>query len=83
MIRFKDFSPDVRLAGEGFGLEDLTTAVSKANSWIDAQGADVVNVETLLLPNIYRGGEAGSVDTMLQVSGDTDWFQLVRVWYRG
>jgi hypothetical protein len=63
--------------------EALQQAVAAANQWVRQYGVSVLNVETVLLPNIYRSGEEGSADTHLVTAGEfrSEWFQVVRVWY--
>lgn len=86
-IAFQDFLPATIQSQGAFGpVNSYSTTdelVKWANGWIEAQGADVVNVETLVLPNAKREGvieaERGHFP-----EGDykTNWFQVVRVWYR-
>lgn len=83
MIKFRDFAPpteELGLLGER-ALESLEHAVESANHWINTFHVEVVNVETVLLPNIY--GEAQTGEGELRTDGDreTSWYQIVRVWY--
>ena len=45
---------------------------------------EVVNVETIVLPNIHSPHEDGTADPSLHVSGDhgSRWYQVFRVWYK-
>ncbi len=86
MIAFQDFVPQ-QLQPPGFltaaKYAPISQAVQVANDWIRQYGVKVLNVETVVLPNVYRFGEEGTGDADLHVSGDTssDWYQFVRVWY--
>ncbi len=87
MIAFKDFvpqeleSPRIFSAGK-YALVDQ--AVEAANDWIRQNGVKVLNVETVVLPNMTNSGEEGTGDAKLRVAGSdmaSDWYQFVRVWY--
>jgi hypothetical protein len=86
VIGFVDFPPRVVRPGALFRAaqyEALQQAVAAANRWVRQYGVTVLNVETVVLPNIYRSGEEGSADPHLITSGEmmSEWFQVVRVWY--
>jgi hypothetical protein len=86
VIGFIDFAPRLVRPGALFRLaeyEALQQAVAAANGWVRQYGVRVLNVETVVLPNIYRRGEEGSTDPHLVTSGEmmSEWFQVVRVWY--
>jgi len=87
MLAFKDFAPQQTSPG-GFlktaKFEPLDAAVAAANAWIDGHGIDVVNVETVVLPNVWSPHSAGTADpnqTLLSGLAEA-WNQFVRVWYR-
>ncbi len=85
MLLFQDFF--LEIVRQGFfsiEFEPLRAALRRANEWIDETGADVVNVETVVLPNIHDYNEEGTQDTALRASGETysEWHQFIRVWYR-
>ena len=90
MIEFQDFLPPHRpasgtiFAAKRAATESLNEAVASANQWIEAGAVRVLNVETVVLPNLYRRDEEGSTDGDLRTSGDMSsrWYQFVRVWYR-
>jgi hypothetical protein len=80
-IAFKDFFPEVK--SRGFLSNDyatVTETVERANEWIATEGFRVLNVETLVLPNV---DEAKSNFSPLYTRGDmvSYWYQVVRVWY--
>lgn len=85
MIDYYDFVPKVLDSG-GFlkaaRLEELCDVMEDVNYWVDANAIDVINIETVVLPNMHR--ESGSEDTNLNTSGEmrSTWHQFVRVWYK-
>jgi len=86
-LAYRDFAPK-RLRKRMIGAdeyEDLNESVAAAAHWIRHQGVDVVNVETVALPNIWRKDEEGTADGSLRGGGNEDyltqWHQFVRVWY--
>ena len=83
MIMFKDFAPQVtKKSFFSVKLQSFQEAVGAANEWIEDSNIDVVNIETVVLPEIWR--EEGTTDTNLTTSGDmmNTWYQFIRVWYR-
>lgn len=85
MLQFKDFAP-AELTPPGFfnlGVyAALDDAVAEANAWITETGAKVMNVETVVLPNIHMAHEEGTTDPQINTSERTSWHQFVRVWYQ-
>ena len=87
MILFKDFDPQMlaepRLfkAGE---YESFDDALQAANDWITECDIQVINVETVVLPNIWSRFEEGPTDVALGTSGEmpSHWHQFIRCWYR-
>lgn len=87
MIQFKDFVPE--MTAEPAFLkeaehESFDKAVVAANQWIHDNKIKVINIETVVLPNIWSRWEEGSTDTSLGTSGESPsrWHQFLRVWYR-
>jgi len=86
MIAFKDFLPR-QIRKQGFikppQWETMEQAVAAANEWIREQEVAVVNVETVVVPDLYRKGARTEGGGLSGVSnGPTGWSQFVRVWYR-
>ena len=87
MISFKDFVPEM-ISQPGFlkaaEHESFDEAVAAANLWIHQNKIKVVNIETVVLPNIWLRWEEGSTDGSIGTSGDSPshWHQFERVWYR-
>lgn len=86
-IACKDFVPDVTGQKEVLFFtvseyEPLTKMLPDVNHWIQANNVDVINIETVVLPNLDQ--EEGSDDTTLATSGKmhSTWFQIIRVWYQ-
>ena len=87
MIDFEDFFPAITQHA-GFlraqEYEPLRAALGRANEWIAQQGVEVVNVETVVLPEMHDRLEEGTQDPSLRTSGEmsSEWHQFIRVWYR-
>lgn len=87
MIEFRDFIPEMQNKGSFFKsatFEQFSEPLKRANEWIENDNIDVINVETVALPNIYAPGEEGTTDVQLRVSGDMSsaWYQFIRIWYK-
>lgn len=86
MIRYHDFAPQ-RTSPPGFlkpaEYEPLDVALADANEWIKENDVRVLNVETVVLPNIWSRYEEGTHDPALATSGESPsyWYQVIRVWY--
>ncbi|MEQ9424590.1 MAG: hypothetical protein RJQ09_09245 [Cyclobacteriaceae bacterium] len=87
MVNFKDFVPE-RIKKGGFlsdaKYQQLEDKVQEANKWVEANGYTIINVETVVLPNIWETHEEGSVDVDISTSGTnaSSWHQFIRVWYK-
>ncbi|MEL6178693.1 MAG: hypothetical protein AAFS10_07050 [Myxococcota bacterium] len=91
MLKFKDFVPN-RIPGQGGGFfspgqpdrhETIHEALEEANAWISSQNIDVINVETVVLPNIWEDHEEGSEDGSLYTGSTfSHWHQFIRCWYK-
>ena len=86
MIDYKDFIPK-QTAGPGFfsaaEYQTFDAAVLAANKFVDAQSVRVLNIETVVLPNVWDASEDGTTDPSIRTSGDfsATWHQFIRVWY--
>ena len=81
-IAFHDFFPQVTRSGFlSSEYESFAQVVNRANDWMAISGVRVVNVETLVLPNVNSNEEAQQ--TNIRTSGEMSsyWRQFVRVWY--
>ena len=81
MIDQKDFIPKTLETKwfQGIQVDSFDAAVSAANDWIEQEGIDVINIETIVFP-------VGSNDeTEAPIfHGDIGYSlrQFIRVWYR-
>lgn len=86
MIAYRDFAPRMTSARTLLKAEEFETfddAVAAANVWMADGSHDVISVETVVLPNIWRSVEEGTSDASLNAAGNiATWHQFVRVWYR-
>ena len=84
MLQFRDFVPrmlvEPGLFKEG-QHESLDDALEAANQWLAESHVQLVNVETVVLPNIWSRWEQGSADTSLGVGSPSHWHQFIRCWY--
>jgi hypothetical protein len=81
-IAFKDFFPQVTRSGFlSSDYESFTQVVERANAWMMASSVTVVNIETVVLPNVNTAEEAQQ--TNIRTSGEMSsyWRQFIRVWY--
>lgn len=87
LLKFKDFVPEQLSKNPWTGkgkYESLGQMVREINHWMALHpGIDVMNIETVVLPNIHENKEEGSEDTELPPSamGQYIWHQFFRVWY--
>ncbi|MFK7951638.1 MAG: hypothetical protein AB8B73_02235 [Ekhidna sp.] len=87
MIEHIDFTPKLTKKGGLFKSAQIETfgdIVSSMNEWISQNSYEIINIETVLLPNIHDSDEEGSDDTMLGTGRESSshWYQLIRVWYK-
>lgn len=86
MLKYKDFVPkQIRAPGifERGEHESFDDAVLAMNDWLKEQNVKLVNLETVVLPNIWSRWEDGSTDASI-VAGDSParWHQFLRCWYQ-
>lgn len=81
-VAFKDFFPQVTRSGFlANDYESFMEVVNRANEWMATSGVQVLNVETVVLPNVNAEGDA--MQTNIRTSGEMSsyWRQFLRVWY--
>ena len=86
MLQYKDFVPKMLAEPGLFKLgeyETLAEALEEANRWIEQSSVQVINVETVVLPNIWTRWEEGTEDVALGTSGEmkSHWHQFIRCWF--
>ncbi|MGB7314166.1 MAG: hypothetical protein WA939_14645 [Nodosilinea sp.] len=94
MIKHKDFAPRITERGSFGGpseYESFSEVVSAVNQWIENTPIQVINVETVVLPDRIEGtgdGDHGVTTSnvfypvMISQGLAISCFQCVRVWYR-
>ena len=86
MLKYKDFVPK-QISAPGFlnpgEHETFDDAVIAANSWLAENRVNVINLETVVLPNIWSQWEEGSTDASLGIGSGSPshWHQFLRCWY--
>lgn len=88
MIRYRDFAP--RLIKRGLlhsdDYESFDAAVAAANAWLTETKADVMSMETVVLPNIALDSSDATIEGRVQteeaMTSINEWYQFLRVWYR-
>ena len=85
MIKYKDFVPKFEKRDwvqTPKDFQDFHELLPEINDWLEGDSRRLINIETVVLPNIHKLKEKGSKDTDLMMSGSYDrWHQFVRVWY--
>ncbi|MCK6474537.1 MAG: hypothetical protein L6R28_22700 [Planctomycetes bacterium] len=87
MFDYRDFHPEV-IQFDGWLTREHTaafeTAMKEANAWVEEHEVEVINIETVVLPNIHESDEEGSEDGSLWTGGESSstWNQVLRVWFR-
>ncbi|WP_420317992.1 hypothetical protein [Ekhidna sp.] len=87
MIQHIDFTPKVTKKGGLFKsaqIESFAEIMKEMNEWINSSTNEIMNIETVVLPNIHDSDEEGSEDTMLGTGRESSshWYQIIRVWYK-
>ena len=94
MIQCKDFAPRITEQvplGGAFEYESFSEVVSAVNQWSENTTTQVINVETVVLPDRIEGTSDGDYGltvsnsfhpVMISQGVTINCFQCVRVWYR-
>jgi hypothetical protein len=88
MIRYRDFAPHLIKRGllHSDEYENFDAAVAAANTWVASAAVQIMNVETVVLPNITPDRSEGTIDGRVEteeaMTSINEWYQFVRVWYR-
>jgi hypothetical protein len=82
-LSYKDFFPVVLKSGFfSTQHEDLAATVVRASDWVSKAGIDIINVETVVLPNVKNVEDASEVGIYTSGEMSSHWYQVVRVWYQ-
>jgi hypothetical protein len=82
LLNYHDFFPAVLKSGFfSTEHEDLPATVARAGQWVTESGVRVINVETVVLPNIHTVADASQVGIRTSGEMSSRWYQIVRVWY--
>jgi len=87
MIQYIDFFPDVidtSLLGIVRAVDSFDAVVKVANNWTASNPVEVVNIETVLIPQSQAIKEAPKSKEGFYPEGHnpTHWYQGIRIWYR-
>jgi hypothetical protein len=85
MLKYRDFVPK-EIEAPGFlkpgEHESFNHAVEAANTWLAENSVKLINLETVVLPNIWSRWEEGSVDASIGTGESLSrWHQFLRCWY--
>jgi hypothetical protein len=69
------------LPGNQGEYETLSEAIAAANEWIAEHRIRPINIETVVLPNIWEDWEQGTQDPAIRTFHKPIWHQFLRVWY--
>ena len=89
MLAFQDFVPkQIRAPRLSFNVADLhgeyesfDAALAAAHAWVEENQVRVINVETVVLPNLWSPYEEGSRDPAIIANDGATFHQFIRVWY--
>jgi hypothetical protein len=87
MIAYRDFAPRQLTAAallRPATFESLDEALAAANAWIESNKVNVLNLETVVLPNVWSPHQKGTADPQMVTQSEfaVAWNQFIRVWYR-
>lgn len=87
MIAYRDFAPTQTSSAGLFKTatyETLDQVLAAANAWIQTNNINVLNVETVVLPNLHVSNDKGTSapSQVLQPGFAEAWNQFIRIWYR-
>jgi hypothetical protein len=83
MLQYRDFVPELSvITPDGQEIyASFDDAVRAARAWLASNPVRVLQIETVVLPNIWKEGEGGPSDPSLKTSPRSTWHQFVRVWF--
>ena len=85
MIKYKDFSPEITRAnilGAVKESDSFELVVKQVNIWVGSNPIKVINIETILFPNLHLQPKMADLENgVMTVGQGHNIFQCVRVWY--
>ena len=89
-IQYEDFYPLETSKKTIFypaAYEPLHMVMESVNEWLNEnEQFEVINIETVVLPNMHKNNKKRGESTSLRAAGydgqSTYWHQFIRVWYR-
>lgn len=83
MYHFKDFAPHVvKKSFFKIDYESFEEVLAAANAWIRDRKIEVLNIETVVLPDMRGGVGQTRICTIPVIVGNSYRYQFVRVWYK-
>jgi hypothetical protein len=88
MLEHRDFVPGILAESKAnfwtgrqpdHTYETFGSAVAAAGDWIKTSGARILQIETVVLPNIWL--EEDAEDVSLITASINRWHQFIRVWF--
>ena len=69
-IQYKDFTPEIEKHGYTNLFESLQHCLERANQWLGESQVELINIETVVLPNIWREEGSQTLDQRAQAEVD-------------
>ena len=84
MLKMKDFLPQPDKPPELFSkqvYQTLEDTVAAAGEWLKTSGVKLVQLETVVVPNIRKEDSSQAAKFIVSYSNNSQWYQFIRVWY--
>ena len=84
MLKMKDFLPQPDKPPALFSkqiYETLEDTVAAAGEWLKTSGVKLVQIETVIVPNLRKEDRSQAARFSVSYSIDSQWYQFIRVWY--
>ncbi|MCP3941550.1 MAG: hypothetical protein GY710_08725 [Desulfobacteraceae bacterium] len=81
-----DFVADVLEKGNFLigPYKPFSTVKAKMNEWLSKNDVEIINIETILMTEVYNPNKKGSEEIVSAADGQfVRYYQFIRVWYRG
>jgi len=81
-LNYQDFAPMIVKAGLfNSDYEPFASVVARARIWLREYKVRVINIETVVLPNLLGVDSASGEPIRIGSETSSTWHQVVRVWY--